>query len=123
MFELRQSSVFEASHILYSMPEGHKCRRLHGHRYHVTVAARGTPGDDGIIIDYLMMEAQLNDVLSLLDHRHLNDIGGFEKNPTTENLCKWIWNRMLPSIGDLLYSVSVNETDTATCIYYGHLPR
>ena len=32
---------FESAHLLPHVPEGHKCRRLHGHSFEVEVEVRG----------------------------------------------------------------------------------
>lgn len=52
-----------------------------------------------------------------LDHHYLNEIPGLE-NPTSENIARWIWQRLKPELPEL-YSVIVRETCTAGCIYGG----
>jgi len=52
-----------------------------------------------------------------LDHHFLNEIPGLD-NPTSENLARWIWNRLKPELSDLC-RVTVRETCTAGCIYEG----
>jgi 6-pyruvoyltetrahydropterin/6-carboxytetrahydropterin synthase len=118
--ELRQQSHFDAAHELPQMPEGHKCRRLHGHRYTVTIAVQGEPcSSTGILIDYLELRERLDVVLGVLDHRYLNDIAGLE-TPTVENLCKWIWVKLCTGkLRKILCAVEVQETPTASCVYRG----
>jgi 6-pyruvoyl tetrahydropterin synthase/QueD family protein len=44
---------FEAAHLLPNLPEGHKCRRLHGHSYRVRVYVSGDPDPRlGWVIDF-----------------------------------------------------------------------
>jgi len=50
-------------------------------------------------------------------YRYLNDVPGLE-NPTSENLARWIWERLQPSLPDLA-RVVVRETCTSGCIYEG----
>ena len=38
--ELTKEFRFEAAHCLPNTPEGHKCRRLHGHSFKVTVEVK-----------------------------------------------------------------------------------
>ena len=52
-----------------------------------------------------------------LDHQFLNEIEGLE-NPTSENLCRWIWARLQERLPGLS-RVVVNETCTTGCHYDG----
>jgi 6-pyruvoyltetrahydropterin/6-carboxytetrahydropterin synthase len=52
-----------------------------------------------------------------LDHSYLNEIEGL-KNPTSENIARWIWQRLRPSL-PLLSRVVVHETCTSGCAYEG----
>lgn len=101
------SMTFEAAHFLPALPEEHKCRRMHGHSFHVEVATA----------DAKTAEEPLREIHALLDHRCLNRIQGLE-NPTSEHLCRWIWDCMSPKITGL-EEVVVAETCTARCIYHG----
>jgi len=56
-------------------------------------------------------------VLARLDHYYLNDIEGLE-NPTSENLARWIWERLAPALPGLS-EVVVRETCTSGCVYRG----
>ena len=50
---LTKSFHFEAAHNLPSFPEGHKCRRLHGHSFHFDVIVEGDLDPaKGYLIDY-----------------------------------------------------------------------
>ena len=43
---------FEAAHWLPTFPEGHKCRRMHGHSFRVDVAVEGeVPPEKGFLVD------------------------------------------------------------------------
>jgi 6-pyruvoyltetrahydropterin/6-carboxytetrahydropterin synthase len=87
--KIHTERTFEAAHSLPFMPEGHKCRRLHGHSYWVTVEIDGYPDDNGLMVDY----GEIAKIVDELDHRHLNEIAGLEK-PTTENVVGWIRARV-----------------------------
>jgi 6-pyruvoyltetrahydropterin/6-carboxytetrahydropterin synthase len=50
-----------------------------------------------------------------LDHSYLNEIEGL-KNPTSENIARWIWQRLRPSL-PLLSRIVIYETCTSGCIY------
>ncbi|MFN8038255.1 MAG: 6-carboxytetrahydropterin synthase QueD [Acidimicrobiales bacterium] len=109
---------FEAAHRLPNVPEGHKCARLHGHSFRVTVHVGGPVGDTtGWVCDFADLTAAWQPVGELLDHRYLNEVDGLE-NPTSERLATWIWERLAPTLPGLT-RVDVRETCTTGCTYRG----
>ncbi|TAJ95884.1 MAG: 6-carboxytetrahydropterin synthase QueD [Gammaproteobacteria bacterium] len=108
----------EAAHLLPNLPAGHKCRRLHGHSFRVTLHLEG-PIDPhlGWIRDYAEIADAFKPVFDRLDHNYLNDVRGLE-NPTSENLARWIWGEMKPRLPELS-AVQVCETCTTACTYTG----
>ena len=116
--ELSKSFTFEAAHSLPTFPEGHKCRRLHGHSFRVEVFVAGEVDErSGYLVDYGEIKAACEPVRKQLDHYHLNEIAGLE-NPTAENLARWIWERLAPAL-PALAAVRVHETCTSGCEYRG----
>lgn len=115
---LRKSFTFEAAHALPTFPEGHKCRRLHGHSFRVEVVVSGPlDPEQGYLIDYGDIKAAAEPIIKQLDHYYLNEIPGLE-NPTSELLAVWLWNRLQPQL-PLLSAITVHETCTASCTYRG----
>lgn len=116
--ELVKDFRFEAAHWLPQVPEGHKCRRIHGHSFRGEVAVRG-PVDPvlGWVIDFADLRRAIDPVVRDLDHYLLNEIAGLE-NPTSERVAIWIWNRLAPEL-PLLHRVTIEETCTSRCHYYG----
>ncbi|MEO1130757.1 MAG: 6-carboxytetrahydropterin synthase QueD [Planctomycetota bacterium] len=115
---LVKSFDFEAAHWLPCFPEGHKCRRMHGHSFRVDVVVEGdVPQDQGYLIDYGDIKRAIEPVRLQLDHYCLNDIEGLE-NPTSEVLAGWIWERMAREL-PMLSEVVVHETCTSRCHYSG----
>jgi len=116
--EIYKEFSFEAAHRLPNTPEGHKCRRLHGHSYKVEIHVRGEPGaHDGWICDFGDLRKAFAPLHAQLDHNYLNEVEGLA-NPTSEILAKWIWARLQPSLPNLA-RVVVKETCTSGCIYAG----
>ena len=116
--KLTKTFTFEAAHSLPTFPEGHKCRRLHGHSFKLAIVAEGEVDPArGYLIDYADLKAACAPILERLDHQHLNEIEGLE-NPTSEVLAHWIWQRLKPSL-PLLSRIIVDETCTSTCEYSG----
>lgn len=109
---------FESAHFLPEVPEGHKCRRLHGHSFRVRVFLSDSRlAHEGWVEDFAVLKARLDPLRQQLDHRLLNDIEGLE-NPTSERLAAWIWPRA-KSVLPNLHCVEVMETCTSGCRYFG----
>jgi len=115
---LTKTFDFEAAHWLPTFPENHKCRRLHGHSFHVDVIVEGeVPLEKGFLIDYGDIKAAVAPIQAQLDHYLLNDIEGLS-NPTAEMLAKWVYDRLKPRL-PLLTIVRVHETCTTAAEYRG----
>jgi 6-pyruvoyltetrahydropterin/6-carboxytetrahydropterin synthase len=109
---------FEAAHRLPHVPEGHKCRRLHGHSFRVELHAQGPLREpEGWVMDFADLTRAFQPVHALVDHQYLNEVPGLE-NPTSENLARWIWQKVKPSVPEL-HRVVIRETCTAGCSYAG----
>lgn len=116
--ELVKDFRFEAAHFLPNVAEGHKCRRIHGHSFRGEVAVRGeVDARLGWVVDFADLRRAVDPVVERLDHYLLNDIEGLE-NPTAELLAIWIWTQVAPHVPGL-YRVTVEETCTSRCHYYG----
>ncbi len=115
---LSKTFKFEAAHWLPCFPEGHKCRRMHGHSFRFDIIVAGeVPDEQGYLIDFGVIKGVVEPLVDQLDHYCLNDIEGLE-NPTSEMLAKWLWQRIQPNL-PLLDEVRVHETCTSCCEYRG----
>ena len=116
--EIFKEFTFEAAHLLPNVPDGHKCKRLHGHSFRIRVHIRGALDPTfGWVRDFADLSAAFKPIHDCLDHRYLNDVTGLE-NPTSELLAKWIWNHLVGALPDLC-RVDVSETCTSGCSYEG----
>lgn len=118
VIELVKDFRFEAAHFLPQVPEGHKCRRIHGHSFRGEVAVRG-PIDPkvGWVMDFADLKQAVDPIVARLDHYLLNEVEGLE-NPTSELLAVWIWKQLQPAIPNL-HRITIEETCTSRCHYYG----
>jgi 6-pyruvoyltetrahydropterin/6-carboxytetrahydropterin synthase len=116
--EIFKKFSFEAAHKLPNVPAGHKCGRLHGHSYQVTIFASGPLGkESGWVIDFADIKTAFKPILDQLDHYYLNEIEGLE-NSTSEILARWIWKRLKPRLPQLS-KLEIHETCTSGCVYQG----
>lgn len=80
---------FEAAHFLPLVPEGHKCKRMHGHNYEFELVVRASLNAQGWVLDFWDLDEIVQPVIAKVDHRLLNEIPGLE-NPTAEVISLWL---------------------------------
>lgn len=108
----------EAAHRLPNVPPGHKCERLHGHSYRVEIHVSGRVGrETGWVIDFADIQKAFQPLYDELDHHYLNEVEGLS-NPTSENIARWIWERLQPAL-PALSKIVIHETCTSGCVYQG----
>jgi 6-pyruvoyltetrahydropterin/6-carboxytetrahydropterin synthase len=110
MYEIGKTFTFEAAHSLPALPEGHKCRRPHGHSYRVTLVLRTSGLDDyGFVRDYGELHEFRSWIDAHLDHRDLNTV--LPVPTTAEHLA-----RLLYGVAAEFYpeTVAVRVQETAT---------
>jgi 6-pyruvoyltetrahydropterin/6-carboxytetrahydropterin synthase len=107
-----------AAHWLPKVPADHKCARLHGHTFRIEVHVTGPVGPaTGWVMDFADIAEAFQPLHRVLDHTCLNDIDGLT-NPTSENLARWVWERLLPALPGLT-RVVVQESPDSGCICEG----
>lgn len=73
--------------------------------------------ESGWLMDFSDVKARGESVINELDHHYLNEIPGLE-NPTCENLCRWLWDRLKPVLPPLS-KVVVRESPQSGAVYAG----
>ena len=118
--EIFKEFTIEAAHWLPNVPEGHKCRRMHGHSFRIRVHVSG-PVDPqlGWVVDFADIRGAFLAIEDQIDHHCLNEVEGLE-NPTSENLARWLWKKLRPAL-PALSRIVVHETCTSGCSYEGDL--
>ncbi|GBL15195.1 6-carboxy-5,6,7,8-tetrahydropterin synthase [Microcystis aeruginosa NIES-1211] len=112
---------FEAAHHLPHY-EG-KCRRLHGHSWLGRVYVKSNHlqpqgSQQGMVMDFGEIKQYLQPLLdNFLDHHYLNETTGLE-NPTSEELSRWIYEKLAKAGLPNLHAVEICETCTSGCTYY-----
>ena len=118
MYRISKRFKFSASHALFRLPDGHKCRRLHGHNYVVEVVLQGEALDThGFVRDYGELDPFKQWLDATFDHRHLNDvlkgeaIEGFElvQSPSAELLARYMYATWIGKWPDL-HAIGISET-------------
>jgi 6-pyruvoyltetrahydropterin/6-carboxytetrahydropterin synthase len=120
MYKLSVTDSFSAAHRLCGY-EG-ACSNLHGHNWKVRVSLQARQLDSiGLALDFGIIKTYLADILQELDHSNLNEnkaLAGM--NPTSENLAKYIFERMESALGSSNASVcevEICESERSSVIY------
>lgn len=121
MYELMIETSFSAAHQLRGYMG--KCEKLHGHNWKVQVHVTAERlNERDLAIDFHELKRLTNEIISPLDHTLLNEIFPFtEKNPSSENIAKWIYYCLKKKINDEnieVSAVTVWESDSASATYY-----
>lgn len=94
IFKTTVEAGFSASHQLRDTKE--ELEPLHGHNFRVEATVASRELDQlGLVMDFLELEALLEEILAPYDHRHLNDLEPFDRlNPSTENLARFFYEKL-----------------------------
>ncbi len=116
--EVYKTFAIEAARSLPKLPDEHPCQKVHGHSFKITVTVEGEiDHTTGFVMDFSDIDSAFRPIHELIDHAYLNDIKGLE-NPSSENLCRWIWEQLSPSLKGLK-QIEIKETESTGCIYKG----
>ena len=121
MFELMIETQFASAHQLREYKGA--CERLHGHNWKVQIFVLADRLNEiDIAIDFHELKKLAEEVIMPLDHGFLNDIFPFtEKNPSSENIAKWIYDSLRKKLDNddvNLSAVTVWESETASATYF-----
>jgi 6-pyruvoyltetrahydropterin/6-carboxytetrahydropterin synthase len=109
--EFVETYAYSMAHTLPTFPDGHKCRRVHGHTNEVTIVVRAGEGPGGYWLDHARLGDVAQAVIGLLDHRYINDIPGLEDG-LAETQLTWIvrgFKNQIEKIGGELIEVHLDE--------------
>ena len=117
MYEVKILDEFCGAHNLRHYKG--KCEALHGHNWKIELTVYSKALDKtGMIIDFTELKSKLRNILSKLDHKHLNDLAYFKKkNPTSENIAYFIHDKLSKVLKKKI-KVSVWETGTSSASFY-----
>ena len=119
MYEVMIRSRFAAAHHLRGYAG--QCESLHGHNWLVEVGVAGPDLDPiGMLLDFKLLKQRVKACLQELDHTLLNDHEAFkERNPTSENLARWVHDQVASGLaaGLRVTAVRVWESEDAVATY------
>ena len=110
--------TFDSAHFLPNVPDGHKCKAMHGHTYQLTGFLEGElePKLDWVV-DFAELKNVVKPILDTVDHKLINALAGLE-NTTCENFAIWFWNKIIVKM-PMLTKIELKENATSGAIYEG----
>jgi 6-pyruvoyltetrahydropterin/6-carboxytetrahydropterin synthase len=119
MFELSKQFRFDSAHTLERSVQTESSRRIHGHSYRAEITIRGLRDpSSGMVVDLGLLEAAMAETRDALDHRFLDEIN--DLGPATmENLSKWIFDRLCPTVENLAKVTVYRDSHGEACSYCG----
>ncbi len=121
MYEILIKSDFSGAHNLRGYRG--RCEKLHGHNWKIEARFETDKLDKiGMAVDFKILKSKVKNVLKKVDHAYLNKLNAFKKkNPSAENIAKYIYERLKASIrkkGLSVKSISIWESETSCATYY-----
>lgn len=90
--DIERTYHYDSAHWLPAVGASHKCGRMHGHTYTLTVMLAGDlDAEAGWVMDFADIDDVVDDWLYRLDHHVLNDE---IPNPTVEIQLQWWWEKL-----------------------------
>lgn len=112
MISISLACHFDAAHSL-DVPYDSPCKRPHGHRYEVEIAASARELEHGMVADYNALKL----VVEEFDHRDLNALPDFANAPTTAESIATVLARKLQAAAGARVSIDeviVRESPTTS---------
>ena len=90
---------FHSARFLPNLSNDHICKQMHGHTFNLTI----------------YVEDEINNITGfVMDFYDIAEL----KNPTSENLCKWIWKKLKKSL-PMLTKIKLSEDHGTGIIFTG----
>jgi len=87
----------------------------HNHEFTVRISIEDAPNSEGFVCDFRALKRIFKRVIGTqVEGRNLDMLFEF---PTSENLAKWIWNKLDAFFP--LHSIEIREKPHSRAIYYG----
>lgn len=120
MYKLSVTDSFSAAHRLCGYVGA--CSNLHGHNWKVRLSLTAEELDPiGMALDFGVIKALLKRILDELDHAYLNEVPALAGlNPTSENLARYIFERLERELVDSaakVAEVEICESEHSSVVY------
>ncbi len=121
MYEVIIKTGFSAAHQLRCY-DG-KFENLHGHNWTAIVTVQASELDKMEVgVDFILLKEKVTAILSQLDYQNINEVPPFdEKNPSAENIAKWVFDQLASELNSEIVRVKrveIKEFDDCGAAYF-----
>lgn len=121
MYEVIVKTGFSAAHQLRCY-DG-KFENLHGHNWTSIVTVQASELDAMEVgVDFILLKEKVKSILSKLDYQNINEVPPFdEKNPSAENIAKWVFDQLASELNSEIVRVKrveIKEFDDCGAAYF-----
>ena len=121
MYEVIVKTGFSAAHQLRCY-DG-KFENLHGHNWTAIVTVQASELDKMEVgVDFILVKEKVTSILSQLDYQNINEVPPFdEKNPSAENIAKWVFDQLASELNSEIVRVKrveIKEFDDCGAAYF-----
>jgi 6-pyruvoyl tetrahydropterin synthase/QueD family protein len=103
--------TFDSAHFLPNVPDGHKCKEMHGHTYRLRIWIKGKPDPVlGWVMDFAELKKLVKPVVETLDHKCMNNVLKERKEIKSASWDGGCW----PVLAKNCYNVAVDENELFT---------
>lgn len=121
MYEVIVKTGFSAAHQLRCY-DG-KFENLHGHNWTAIATVQASELDKMEVgVDFILLKEKVTAILSKLDYQNINEVPPFdEKNPSAENIAKWVFDQLAGELNSEIVwvkRVEIKEFDDCGAAYF-----
>ena len=121
MYEVIVKTGFSAAHQLRCY-DG-KFENLHGHNWTAIATVQASELDAMEVgVDFILLKEKVKSILSKLDYQNINEVPPFdEKNPSAENIAKWVFDQLAEELNSEIVRVTrveIKEFDDCGAAYF-----
>lgn len=96
---MTETFTYAMAHHLPTFPEGHKCRRVHGHTCHLHVTVEVEDNGSGYSFDHSRLRDACTEIVRELDHHLVNDVAPELEDGLAESQLRWFEPKIRTACG------------------------
>lgn len=111
MYIVSEEVTFSAAHQVTE--QDGSLEAIHGHDFRIIARiVAGELDEYGMVFDFRILREKLQEIVSRLHRKRLNDVAPFDRiPPTAENIAKWVYDQLSPIVEDIAGAGAQAQTE------------